>query len=212
MRNKTQPLQVKAIPVGTDDSKLIDYCAKTLQEHFGYVFPKKRRHLDFFLARAKKLMKTGTFFIIYLPALTKRGDIPIGLFQIEPAQIACFPEAKSVVLKNVCTKKEIWGQGLGTSLLMEVLRIASEKEFDYLIGHVLKFSLIGTFYKMAHPISGRIANSNYLGISTEPLIFDIKANSQSGSLQQFWLYKKRRRHSFSGSIQPENYVKPTSKL
>ena len=68
---------------------------------------------------------------------------------------------------SASTKKFGRIEGFGTSLLLEVLRIASEMDLNYLIGHVFKTGLIGTLYKLAEPISGRIANSNYLGISTE---------------------------------------------
>ena len=204
------PLQVKASPVNHDDIKSINYCAETIQQRFGDVFPPEQRNdLNFFSKRVHQLMQTGIFFIVYLPALTKRGPIPIGLFQINPTIISGSPNAKAAVLRNVCLDKEIWGQGLGTSLLLEVLRIASEMDLNYLIGHVFKTGLIGTLYKLAEPISGRIANSNYLGISTELLLFNVTKFKEFGlqsGLSQFGLYRRRRHSSPNIELQPKRLM------
>ena len=215
MYKEKEPLQVKASPVFEHDIKSINYCVSAIQKRFGDVFPEEKNNRTFFLNRVEKLMKAGVFFIVYLPALTKRGAIPVGLFQIDRTQIACLPQKKAAILRNVCIDKEIWGQSLGTSLLLAVFRIACEMQLDYLIGHIFKFTLIGTFYKLAHPISGRIANTNYLGIPVEPMIFNVREFKEimnNMGLQHLGLLKKRRRHSLGRDHKVECHTQLTSKL
>jgi len=212
---KRSSVEIIVSPVDSkDDKENISYCANLIQQSFGNMFANhEREDINFFKERVRKKIENGSiFYVLSLPGLLAgKKNMPIGIFELAPIKLLT-PHGRELgeaaFLKNVCIDKPIQGQGFGKNLLQEVDRIARQKQFPFILSYVAKLNLLGSFYKNGQRISGLMANTFYLGQDIEPIISAVDLDSKpspSGIYQ-------RRRHSFSGNMEPPSQQSPQPQL